>query len=99
MPIDGQNAGRHMSPAFTAQALEGRQISKYQTKGGHGFAAEDANHFVDLLRGRSAEVVGVTNEANGADRLVSGVLIQSKYFSSATQTISAAFDEAGGAYR
>lgn len=91
--------GKSVASSLASQRLELSQIGKYHTKGGHGFAAEDANHFVDLLRGRAAQVVGVTNEANGADRLVSGVLIQSKYFSSATQTIAAAFDGAGGAYR
>ena len=84
---------------LTSQSLELNQLGKYHTKGGHGFSAEDANHFIDLLRGRSAQVVGVTNEANGADRLVNGVLIQSKYFSSATQTMSSAFDGGGGGYR
>jgi hypothetical protein len=62
---------------LTSQNLELNQLGKYHTKCGHGFAAEDANHFIDLLRGRSAQVVGAKNEANGADRLVNGVLIQS----------------------
>ena len=96
---DKPQVGPGVAVPLTSQQLELNQLGKYHTKGGHGFAAEDANHFIDLLRGRSAQVVGVTNEANGADRLVNGVLIQSKYFGSATQTISSAFDGGGGGYR
>lgn len=38
-----------------AAALERTQISKYHTKGGHGFVAEDANTFDDLMSGKNAE--------------------------------------------
>ncbi|MEO5715239.1 MAG: hypothetical protein ABIT37_17300 [Luteolibacter sp.] len=82
-----------------AQILERSQIAKYHTKGGHGFSAEDANNFADTLRGRNAEIVGMTNELNGADRLVDGIRVQSKYFQSASETVSAAFDSATGTYR
>lgn len=82
-----------------AQALERTQIAKYHTPGGHGFAAEDANHLNDALKGRSAEIVGTSNEVNGADRLVDGLLVQSKYFRTASETVAAAFDGGGGTYR
>ena len=70
-----------LSAPLAAQALENTQISKYHAKGGHGFAAEDANNFADTIRGKRAEIVGTSNEFNGADRIVDGVLAQSKYFS------------------
>lgn len=86
--------------SLAAQALETRtQISKYHGKGGHGFAAEDANHLADAIRGRNAEVVGTSNAVNGADRLVNGVRIQSKYFQAASHTVAAAFDPSSGNYR
>ena len=84
---------------LTAQALEKTQISKYYTKGGHGFAAEDANDFADTIRGKRAEIVGTSNEFNGADRIVDGVCVQSKYFQTAPETVSAAFDSSSGNYR
>jgi hypothetical protein len=82
-----------------AQLLERSQIGKYHTKGGHGFSAEDANNFADRIRGRSAEVVGVSNDLNGADRVVNGLQVQSKYFQSASETVAAAFDTGTGSYR
>ena len=63
--------------------LEQTQISKYSSRGGHGFAAEDANNLHDKLRGKIAEVIGISNELNGPDRVVNGVFVQSKYFQSA----------------
>ncbi len=84
---------------LTAQTLEKTQISKYYTKGGHGFAAEDANHFSDTVRGKRTELVGTSNEFNGADRIVDGVRVQSKYFQTAPDTVAAAFDSSSGNYR
>ena len=93
------NASNGLSASLTAQELEKTQISKYHTKGGHGFAAEDANNLNDKLRGKKSEVVGISNELNGADRVVDGVGVQSKYFQSAPKTIAAAFDSGSGNYR
>ena len=84
---------------LVAQALERTQIAKYHTKGGHGFSAEDANNFADTIRGKRAEVVGISNELNGADRIIDGLRVQSKYFQSASETIGAAFDSSSGTYR
>lgn len=90
-------AGATVAPA-AATILEQTQIAKYHTKGGHGFAAEDANDVADRLRGKNAAVVGKTNESNGADRLVGGVRIQSKYCKTAAETVRSAFHR-GGNYR
>ncbi len=85
--------------SLVADNLARTQIFKYSTKYGHGFAAEDANHFTDKLSGKVAEVVGPSNTLNGADRVVNGVLIQSKYHASASKTIDAAFTFSWGRYR
>ena len=81
---------------FVAQVLERTQIAKYHTPGGHGFAAEDVNTLLDRFKGKAAKVIGASNKAHGADRLVDGVRIQTKYYASASKTVAAAFDPATG---
>ncbi len=87
------------APPIDAAALERTQIAKYHTKGGHGFAAEDANTIADRLSGKDAKVIGKSNELRGPDRVVDGILVQSKYYKDASSTINAAFDPNGGGYR
>lgn len=62
---------------------------------GHGFAAEDANTLYDKMLLHDAEVVGGDNKLNGPDRIVDGTLIQTKYCSTATNSVNAAFDSNG----
>ena len=88
-----------LAAPLAAQTLEKTQISKYHIPQGHGFAAEDANHFADWQRGRYAEITGTSNRVNGADRIVDGVQVQSKYFRTASKTVAAAFDSNSGSYR
>lgn len=75
--------------------LEKTQINKFHTKGGTGFAAEEANALNDRLRGRTVEQIGTNNQLNGADRIVDGVHIQTKYYADARQTLNSAFDGQG----
>ena len=79
--------------------LEQTQILRYPSPGGHGLAAEDANNLNDKLRGKIAEIIGISNELNGPDRVVNGVFLQSKYYRSASKTVAAAFDSSSGYYR
>jgi len=74
------------------------QTSKYHTRGGTGFSAEDANAHSDRLAGKRVEVTGRSNEVNGLDRIVDGQPFQTKYFDSASRTVGAAFG-ADGNYR
>lgn len=60
---------------------------------GHGFAAEKANHLYDVMTGKDAKIVGGDNAKNGADRLVNGVNIQTKYCSSGSKGISECFED------
>ncbi len=78
-----------------AVALEQTQINHFHTKGGTGFAAEDANAFADAMAGHAVEYSGRDCSLNGADRIVDGIKIQTKYYESATQTMRAAFDSEG----
>lgn len=82
-----------------AQNIEELQWRKYGTMQGHGFAAEDANAQYDILRGKKVVKTGVSNEANGADRIVNGVKIQTKYCQTPYGTVNAAFDPQTGIYR
>ncbi|MFM2433164.1 MAG: hypothetical protein RLZZ511_4378 [Cyanobacteriota bacterium] len=60
---------------------------------GHGFAAEKANHLKDVLTGKNAQIVGGDNAKNGADRLVEGVYIQTKYCNSGSKCIQECFED------
>lgn len=94
----GKNQYDFVSGSVIAETLEKTQINKFHTKGGTGFAAEEVNALNDRLRGHNIEQVGVDNAKNGADRVVNGVSIQTKYFATPWQTVDAAF-EAKGSYR
>lgn len=77
---------------------------KFTYENGHGFAAERGNNLADVLKGKKAIVVGDDNAKNGADRKIINrngkvTLIQDKYYSSASKSVSAAFDDETGLYR
>lgn len=81
-----------------AQAMDAYfQWTKCHCKGATGFAAEDANALNDVLHGNRVNKVGLDNSLNGADRIVDGVQIQTKYFNSASRSVNSAF--ADGQYR
>ena len=79
----------------TAHVLEATQINKYHVRNGHGFSAEDANTLHDRWNGRHVEQVGKGNGLNGADRLVDGTAIQSKYCATALSSVEEAFGKDG----
>lgn len=85
--------------SLVAEMIERLQMGKYHGKGGTGFAAEDANALRDRLTGKEVSVTGTNNEANGPDRIVNGVKIQTKYYQTAALTLDAAFDIDTGRYR
>lgn len=65
----------------------------FQASQGHGFAAENANHLFDILTGQDATIIGGDNAKDGADRLVNGVQIQTKYCATASRTVSECFHD------
>lgn len=67
-------------------------MDKFNTPRGDGFAAEKANHLYDKLKGNDASIVGDNNAKNGADRIVNGVNIQTKYCASGSKCISECFE-------
>lgn len=68
-------------------------MDKFVTPKGHGFAAEYGNTLCDKLQGKSADIVGFDNAKHGADRLVDGIQIQSKYCNSGSKCIQECFDK------
>lgn len=67
-------------------------IDKFSTPRGHGFAAERANHLYDILHGKDSVIAGDNNAKNGADRIVDGVNIQSKYCKTGAKCIKECFE-------
>lgn len=65
---------------------------KFGVAQGHGFAAERANNLYDNLTGKNSEIVGDDNAKNGADRIVNGVNIQSKYCNTGSKCVRECFD-------
>lgn len=73
---------------------------RFQARQGHGFAAERANNLYDKMTGHDAKVIGDDNIKNGADRIVDGVEIQSKYCATGSRCINECFENDGkGAFR
>ncbi|WP_159521428.1 hypothetical protein [Erysipelothrix urinaevulpis] len=75
------------------------QKSIYNTKSGHGEMVEEELTRIDKLMGRNAKVLGRDNAKNGADRVVNGMLVQTKYYNSATGSIESSFDSETKMYR
>lgn len=73
------------------------EMNKFQAQQGHGFAAERAEHINDLFHRKDTKILGDDNVKNGADRLVNGVEIQSKYCRSGSACIQECFEN--GKYR
>ncbi len=84
-----------------AKAVNAANYSEVNSNSGHGIMAEEALTLIDRFMGRDAEVVGRSNVKNGADRLVQGVQIQTKFYSSGKGCIDACFEDKsyGGMYR
>lgn len=73
---------------------------KFHSRQGHGFAAERANHLYDKMTGHNAKIVGDDNAKNGADRIVDGIYIQSKYCATGARCINECFaDDGKGMFR
>lgn len=68
---------------------------KVHARQGHGFAAERANNLYDRMTGHDAKIVGDDNVKNGADRIVDGKFIQSKYCQTGKGCINECFDKEG----
>lgn len=81
--------------AAVESAAKNDRINRFHARQGHGYAAEQANHLIDVFHGKDAKILGDNNAKNGADRMVDGQLIQSKYCQNAKTTINAVFENNG----
>lgn len=82
-----------LSSGLNESALNYADNVVMKGKQGHGYAAEKINHSHDILTGKDAEIIGDDNAKNGADRLVNGQEIQTKYYQKASKTIDSVFDK------
>ena len=73
------------------------RMTRFQARQGHGYAAEQANHLLDRMQGKSSQILGDDNAKNGLDRMVDGQWVQSKYCQTAAESVNAAFQN--GTYR
>ena len=95
---DNKNAGAiagGVSVGAYGQVNKLYDEEKFNAQQGHGFAAERANTLYDKITGHDAKIVGDDNIKNGADRIVDGVMIQSKYCQSGKSCINECFDKEG----
>ncbi len=79
---------RNISNAATVYGEE-----KFHASRGHGFAAERANTFYDRFKGHDAQLIGDNNIKDGADRIVDGINIQSKYCATGSECIRECFSD------
>lgn len=93
---DKENDKRVSSAAVDIADVYADNI-KLNARQGHGFAAEKANNLYDEFSGKDAKIIGDDNKKDGADRVVDGQYIQTKYCQDASTCISESFRE--GRYR
>ena len=96
--------GGYLAENFSGTKDLNNQIRFTWGDAGKGFAAEQANNLSNVLHGKKAKIVGGDNIRNGPDRMIinrdgSKVLIQTKYHSTASMSVSDAFDNEIGLYK
>ena len=87
----GEIAGSQYSNVTISETTAG--MEKFHARQGHGFAAERAEHLNDYLDGKEVRILGDDNALDGADRIVNGYEIQSKYCASGQQCVAACFKD------
>lgn len=92
----GQATGTVFGISGNSSLLFG--MRKFNASQAHGYAAERANHLLDLLQGKKSTILGNDNAYGGPDRCVNGVYLQSKYCATGAKCISEAFNENGYKY-
>ena len=83
--------GTQYSNRISSETTAG--MEKFHARQGHGFAAERADHLNDYLAGKDTKILGDDNALNGADRIVDGQMIQSKYCSSGSACVAECFHD------
>lgn len=91
----GEMTGTQYGNRISSETTSG--MEKFHARQGHGFAAERADHLHDYINGHDAQMLGDDNAVNGADRIVDGQMIQSKYCASGSACVAECFH--GGHFR
>lgn len=97
--------GLKASAVVAAATLNGsdevfvEQRAAIRNPSGHGELAEEANNILDRVHGHKAEILGRDLKKNGPDRMVDGVLIQTKYYGTARGSLESCFDSTTHQYR
>lgn len=112
LDLDGLEAGRYPEQNQKAAAVQAanalnaeeavfaeQKAYRPDYQAGHGEMAEKANHMIDKALGHDAEWIGPGNERNGADRMVDGALVQTKYYKTARGSLESCFDPVTHQYR
>ena len=85
-----KDAGVHLAVKNTSNTVADQIV--FNARQGHGYAGEHANNLADQMMGKKAKLVGQGNQLDGADRMVNGELIQTKYCRSGSDCIKECFD-------
>lgn len=91
----GEMTGTQYGNRISSETTSG--MEKFHARQGHGFAAERADHLHDYINCHDAQMLGDDNAVNGADRIVDGQMIQSKYCASGSACVAECFH--GGHFR
>lgn len=83
----GASAGNTSATRYIVE-----DVDRFVTPRGHGFAAEKMNDLYDKAHGHDAKVVGGDNAKNGADRIVDGIEIQTKYCKTGSKCVGECFE-------
>lgn len=81
------------------QEITSNQINdRFGDGQGHGHVGEQAGNVLDRFKLKNAQPLGNSHEENGADRIVNGQLIQTKYCTTAGKSISQCFKNGQAKY-
>lgn len=102
--LDGGSVGMASTIAASdvligEEAVFVEQRAFVNNPGGHGEMAESASNMFDAALGREVEWIGPGNAKDGADRVVDGVFVQTKYYKTARGSLESCFDPETGLYR
>lgn len=96
--IKNQNKIKGTVPYLSIQKLAGEFKNYMNGRQGGGYAAEYANNIIDRLKLKkvinAGQILGSNGrqKKNGADRIVNGVEVQTKYYKTGAQSVDAAFE-------
>jgi hypothetical protein len=93
----GENIGTVSGVVGSAENYSDNVV--FGAEKGHGYAGEKVNHLHDKLIGKDASIIGNDNAKDGADRLVDGIQIQTKYCKTGSKCIQECFNKKTGNFR